>query len=59
MASTVSNGNDRLRNGNLRRLTGLLPIRPFPSSCLPPHQSESKYDVFVMVISSTLHMNEN
>ena len=33
--------------------------RPFPSSCLPPLQSESKCEVFVMVISSTLHMNEN
>ena len=30
---------------------------PFPS--LPPLQSESKCEVFVMVISSTLHMNEN
>ena len=33
--------------------------RPFPSSCLPPLQSEFKCEVFVMVISSTLHMNEN
>ena len=33
--------------------------RPFPSSCLPPLQIESKCEVFVMVISSTLHMNEN
>ena len=33
--------------------------RPFPSSCLPPLQSESKCEVFVMVISSTLHLNEN
>ena len=33
--------------------------RPFPSSCLPPLQSESKCEVFVMIISSTLHMNEN
>ena len=36
--------------------------RPFPSSSLPPLQSESKCEVsevFVMVISSTLHMNEN
>ena len=33
--------------------------RPFPSSCLPPLQSESKCEVFVMVISSTLHINEN
>ena len=33
--------------------------RPFPSSCLPPLQSESKCEVFVMVISSTLHMNDN
>ena len=32
--------------------------RPFPSSCLPPLQSESKCEVFVMVITSTLHMNE-
>ena len=32
--------------------------RPFPSSSLPPLQSESKCEVFVMVISSTLHMNE-
>ena len=32
--------------------------RPFPSSCLPALQSESKCEVFVMVISSTLHMNE-
>ena len=31
---------------------------PFPSSCLPPLQSESKSEVFVMVISSTLNMNE-
>ena len=33
--------------------------RPFPRSCLPPLQGESKCKVFVMVISSTLHMNEN
>ena len=33
--------------------------RPFQSSCLPPLQSESKCKVFVMVISSTLHTNEN
>ena len=32
--------------------------RPFPSSCLPPLQSESKCKGFVMVISSTLHKNE-
>ena len=31
--------------------------RPFP--CLPSLQSESKCENFVMVISSTLHMNEN
>ena len=40
----------------------LLPFevnRPFPSSCLPPPQSESLCVVFVMAISSTLHMNEN
>ena len=36
-----------------------VPNRPFPSSCLPPLQSETKCEVFVMVISSTLHMNEN
>ena len=29
------------------------------SPCLPPLQSESKCEVFVMVISSTLHLNEN
>ena len=33
--------------------------RPFPSSRMSPLQSESKCEVFVMVISSTLHMNEN
>ena len=33
--------------------------RPFPSSCLPSLESESKCKVFVMVISSTLHLNEN
>ena len=33
--------------------------RPFPSSCLPPLQSESKCEVFVMVISSTLNMKTN
>ena len=32
--------------------------RPFPSSCLPSLESKSKCEVFVMVISSTLHMNE-
>ena len=37
----------------------ILVNRPFPSSYLPPLQSESKCNVFVMVISSTLHMNEN
>ena len=37
----------------------MLANRPFPSSCLPPLQSESKCEVFVMVISSTLHINEN
>ena len=31
----------------------------FPSPRLPPLQSESKCEVFVMVIRSTLHMNEN
>ena len=30
--------------------------RPFPSSCLPPLQSESKCKVFVMVISSTKYI---
>ena len=35
------------------------PNRPFPSSCLLSLQSEYKCEVFVMVISSTLHMNEN
>ena len=34
------------------------PSRPFPSSCLPPLQSESKCEIFVVVISPTLHMNE-
>ena len=33
--------------------------RPFPSSYPPPLQSEFKCKVFVMVISCTLHMNEN
>ena len=33
--------------------------RPFPSSCLTPLQSKSKRDVFVIVISSTLHINES
>ena len=33
--------------------------RPFPNSCLPPLQNESKCEMFVVVISSTLHMNEN
>ena len=33
--------------------------RPFPSSCLPSLESESKCEDFVMVISSTLHLNEN
>ena len=40
----------------MQRLQG---NRPFPSSCLPPPQSESKCKVFVMVISCTLHLNEN
>ena len=31
----------------------------FPSSWLLPLQNESKCEVFVMVISSTLHGNEN
>ena len=35
------------------------PNKPFPSSCLPPLQSESQCEVFVMVISSTLNKNEN
>ena len=33
--------------------------KPFLRSHLPPLQSESKCKVFVMVISSTIHMNEN
>ena len=33
--------------------------RLFPSLWLPPLQSESKCEVFVMVIGFTLHMNEN
>ena len=33
--------------------------RPFPSSCLPSLQSEFKCEVFLVVISSILHMNEN
>ena len=32
--------------------------KSFPSSCLPPLQSEFKCEIFVIVISSTLHMNE-
>ena len=36
-----------------------LPNRPFLSSRMSPLQRESKCEVFVMVISSTLHMNEN
>ena len=31
--------------------------RPFPSSCLPSLQRESKCDVFAMVISSTVDTN--
>ena len=41
------------------QLTHVFSNRPFPSSSLPTLQSESKCEVFVMVISSTLHMNEN
>ena len=37
----------------------IVSIRPFPSSCLSLFQSESKYEVFVRAICSTLHMNEN
>ena len=33
--------------------------RPFPSLRLPPLQSESKCDVFVIEISYILHMNES
>ena len=33
--------------------------RPFPISCLPPLQSESKCKVFEMVITYTLHMKSN
>ena len=60
--------NQKLRSakaGNetkIKATSGLIALvslnRPFPSSCLPPLQSESKCEVFVMVIGSTLHMNE-
>ena len=33
--------------------------RPFPSSGLSRLQNESQCEVFVMVISFTLHINEN
>ena len=33
--------------------------RPFPSSWLPPLQSKSKCEIFMMVVSFTLHINEN
>ena len=33
--------------------------KPFPSSFLPPLQSKSRCEIFVMVITSTSHMNEN
>ena len=33
--------------------------RTFPSLCLPPIQSECKCEVYVMVISCTLHTIEN
>ena len=46
-------------NGCQRIVVEYLANRPFPSSSLPSLQSESKCEVFVMVISSTLHMNEN
>ena len=39
--------------------TGRASNGPFPRSCLPPLQSECTCKVFVMVITSTLHMNEN
>ena len=44
----------------LSRLLNVVSLnRPFPSSRMSPLQSESKCEVFVRVISSTLHMNEN
>ena len=45
-----------MKKGLVRVLA--LGIAHFRGSCLPPLQSESKCEVFVMVISSTLHMNE-
>ena len=45
-------------NSLMRMYESRVSNRPFPSSCLPSLQSESKCAVFVMVISSTLHMNE-
>ena len=51
---------DSLMSKSSCRLQHALQVnRPFPSSCLLPFQSESKCEVFEMVISSTLHMNEN
>ena len=40
-------------------ITAINANRLFPSSWLPPLQSESKCEVFVIVIGSTLHMNKN
>ena len=41
-----------------KKISNHLTWPPFPSSCLPPLQSESKCEVFVIVVSSTLNMNE-
>ena len=42
-----------------RNLIGLRCNRPFPSSPKSLFQSESKCEIFVMVISSNFNMNEN
>ena len=54
LAFTRNRKRDNVKSG----VAATLCNRPFPNSYLPPLQSESKGEAFVMVISSTLHMNK-
>ena len=55
----AAQGHLLIGNAQVRKKYGCRANRQFPSSCLSPFQSESKCEVFMMVISSTLHINEN
>ena len=56
---TVANTQGKQIPGSLSWLANRNNNRPFPSSPKSLFQSESKCEIFVMVISSNFNMNEN